>query len=162
MVCQRWVPLKGNSGQKKCSSNERVWKCKNEPSLTSMSQMVFEISHFNVRNLNKMDRLPFCRFLASFSLKYDITDILQDIEKWKCNISGVFCLICMKFCRLLEVNEGVLFDFKFCCYGNSNKNNKPLFKNKRLLFSINKKSVSGTNFSSKLDTTCSSNQTALF
>ena len=28
--------------------------------------------------------LPFCRFLASFSLKYDVTDaILQDIEKMK-------------------------------------------------------------------------------
>ena len=27
---------------------------------------------------------PFCRFLASFSLKYDVTDtILQDIEKMR-------------------------------------------------------------------------------
>ena len=31
-------------------------KCKkNEPSLTSMRQMVLKISHFKVRNLSKMD-----------------------------------------------------------------------------------------------------------
>ena len=43
--------------------------------------MVVEISHFKVRNLNKMD---VAILLASFSLKYDVTDpILQDIEKIK-------------------------------------------------------------------------------
>ena len=50
------IDLKGNSGRKKFSSNERAWKMqKNEPSLTSMRQMVLEISHFKVRNLSKMD-----------------------------------------------------------------------------------------------------------
>ena len=39
------------------SSNERVEKMqkKNEPSLTSMRQMVLEISHSKVRNLSKME-----------------------------------------------------------------------------------------------------------
>ena len=46
--------------------------------------MVLKISHFKVRNLSKMDLSPFCRFLASFSLEYDISDaILQDIDKMK-------------------------------------------------------------------------------
>ena len=55
----------------------------NEPLLTSMPQMVLEISHFKVRNLSKMAS-PFCRFQASFSLKYDVTDaILQGSEKIK-------------------------------------------------------------------------------
>ena len=40
------------------------------------------------------------------------------------------------------MNKGILLDFKFRCYGNSEKNNWPLFKNKRLLFSHSKKSVS--------------------
>ena len=59
-------------------------KCKkNEPSTTSMHQMVLEIFHFKVRNLGKMD-IAICRFSASFSLKYDVTDaILQDNEKMK-------------------------------------------------------------------------------
>ena len=54
---------------------------KNEPSPTSMCPMVLEIFYFKVRNLSNM---PFCRFLASFSLKYDVTDaMLQDIGKMK-------------------------------------------------------------------------------
>ena len=86
---------------------------------------------------------PFCRFLTSFSIKYDVTDACCKIlKKWKCNTSSVFCLICLKFSKLLEVNKWVSLDFKFRCYGNSNENNQPLFKNKRLLFSHNKKSVS--------------------
>ena len=53
---------------------------KNELSLSLMRQMVLEISHFQVRNLSKMDFAS----LASFSLKYDVTDaILQDIDKMK-------------------------------------------------------------------------------
>ena len=40
------------------------------------------------------------------------------------------------------MNKRISLDFKFCCHGNSNDNNQSLFKNKRLLFSHNKKSVS--------------------
>ena len=53
----------------------------NELSLTSMRQRVLKISHFKVRKLSK---IPFCRFLASFSFKYDVRDaILLDSEKMK-------------------------------------------------------------------------------
>ena len=56
---------------------------KDEPSPTSMRPMVLEIFHFKVRNLSNMD-VDFSRFLASFSLKYDVTDaMLQDIGKMK-------------------------------------------------------------------------------
>ena len=50
-----------------------------------MRQMVLEILHFKVRNFSEQDgRHPFCWFSASFSLKYDITEvILQDNEKMK-------------------------------------------------------------------------------
>ena len=40
------------------------------------------------------------------------------------------------------MNKRILLHFKFPCYGNLNKNNQPLLKNKRLLFSHNKKSIS--------------------
>ena len=40
------------------------------------------------------------------------------------------------------MNKGISLDFKFRCYGNPNENNWPFFKNKRLLFSHNKKNVS--------------------
>ena len=40
------------------------------------------------------------------------------------------------------MNKGILLDFKFHCYSDSNENNWPLFKNKRLLFSYNKISAS--------------------
>ena len=48
-----------------------------------MRQMVLEISDFKIRNLSNMD-VAILYILASFSLKYDVTDaILQDIEKMK-------------------------------------------------------------------------------
>ena len=48
--------LKGKLQSEKCLSQlkERE-KCKNEPSLTSMRQMILEIFHFKVMNLRKMD-----------------------------------------------------------------------------------------------------------
>ena len=49
-----------------------------------MRQMVLEIFHFKVRNLSNMDVAIFFKFLASFSLEYDVTDaMLQDIGKMK-------------------------------------------------------------------------------
>ena len=45
----------------------------NEPSLTSMHQMVLEISHFKVRNLRMMD----------VAILYVSSLILQDSEKIK-------------------------------------------------------------------------------
>ena len=68
------------------SSNGRASKVqKNEPSLTSMRQMVLEISHFRVTQEFEQDGCRhFVDFLASLSLKYDVRDaILQDIEKMK-------------------------------------------------------------------------------
>ena len=40
------------------------------------------------------------------------------------------------------MNKRILLDSKFHCYGNSDENNYCLFKNKRPLFSHNKKNVS--------------------
>ena len=63
------------------------------------------------------------------------TQYCKTMKKWKCNISGVFFLICLKLCRLLELGKGILLHFKFCCYGNQNQNYCLLLKKtKRLLF----------------------------
>ena len=104
--------------------------------------MVLEISNFKVRNLSKMDA-TICRFLASFSLKYDVTDaILQDIEEMKVQYLRSLLFDLFEICRLLEVSIRISLVFKFRCYSNSNENIRPLFENKGLLFHQNKKSVS--------------------
>ena len=54
------------------------------------------------------------------------------MKKWKCNISGLFCLICLKLCRLLELSKGISLDFKFHCYGNQNQNDCLLVKKQRI------------------------------
>ena len=47
-----------------------------------MRQMVLDTIHFKFLTLKW--NISFCRFSASFSLKYDVTDaILQDNEKMK-------------------------------------------------------------------------------
>ena len=59
-------------------------KCKNNPSHRPKCAKWF--SRYSVSKLGIWAKWtsPFCRFSASFSLKYDVTDaILQDIEKLK-------------------------------------------------------------------------------
>ena len=49
---------------------------------------------------------PFSRFLASFSLKYDVTDaMLQDIGKMKVQYLMSLSFDLFEICRLLEVNK---------------------------------------------------------
>ena len=96
----------------------------NEPSPTSMCQMVLEIFCLKAKSgFWARWTLPFCRFSTSFSLKYDVTDaMLQDKKKLYCNVSEVFSLICLKLCRLLEPSKEFSLDFKFRYYGNTNQN----------------------------------------
>ena len=122
-------------------------KCKkNEPSLTSMRQMVLEISQPKVRNLSKME----VTILKVFSLifrKYDVTDaILQKNEKMKVQYLSILLFDLFEIFWALGFSKQISLDFKFSCFGIYNKNNKPLFKNKRLLFSHNQKSVSSILF----------------
>ena len=83
--------------------------------------MVLEISYFKVRNLSKMD-VAICRFIVSFSLKYDVTDaILEDIAKMKAQYLRSLLLDLFKILQAV-ISEQAL-DFKFRCYGKSNENN---------------------------------------
>ena len=116
--------LKGTSGRKKFSWNERAWKMQKTSHHRPQCDKWFSRYSIPKSGIWAIWTSPFCRFLASIPLKYDVTDaMLQDIKKWKCNTSWVFCLICSKFCRLLEVNKRISLGFKIRCYGNSNENN---------------------------------------
>ena len=113
-----------------------------EPSPTSMCQMVSRYSISKSRIWARWT-LPFCRFSASFSIKYGVTDaILQDNKKLKVQYlsSLSFCLICLKLCRLLELGKEILLHFKFCCYGNQNQNYCLLLK-KQKIYCLSKSDV---------------------
>ena len=76
---------------------------------------------------------PFCGFSASFSLNMTSqTQSFETMKKWKCNISGVFCSICLKLCRLLELSKGTLLHFKFRCYGNQTQNGFLLLRKRKV------------------------------
>ena len=78
--------FKGNLWSKeKLSSNERAWKMKKSPS-HHRPQCAKWFSRYSISKSGIWARWtsPFCRFSASFSIKYDVTDaILQDNEKMK-------------------------------------------------------------------------------
>ena len=121
-ICKVWFKGKLRSKKNKLKwenvKNAKTWAITDLNAPNSSRDIQFQGNEFEQHGP------PFCRFLASFSIKCDVTyAILQDIEKWKYNTSRVFCLICLKFCRLLEVNKRISLDFKFHCYGNSNDNN---------------------------------------
>ena len=84
---------------------------------------------------------PFCRFQPHFQLNMTSQkQYCKTIKKWKCNISEVFCLICLKLCRLLELGKEILLHFKFCCYGNQNQNYCLLLK-KQKVYCLSKSDV---------------------
>ena len=59
---------------------------------------------------------PFGRFLASFSLKYDLTDtIMQDIEKMKVQY---LLFVLFEILQAVRSKERNFACFNFRCYGN--------------------------------------------
>ena len=62
------------------------------------------------------------------------TQCCRTMKKWKCSISGVFCLICLKLCRLLELFKGISPHWKFRCHGKKIKVIVHYWKPKDLLF----------------------------
>ena len=74
---------------------------------------------------------PFCRFSASFSLKYDVTDaILQDNEKMKVEYLMSLLFDWFETLQAVRTWQKTSLHFKFCCYGNQNQNYCLLLKNK--------------------------------
>ena len=134
--------LKGQLHSKnKLSSNERAWKCQKMSPNWPQCAKWFPRYLISKSGIWARWKSPFWKSSASFSRKYDVTNaILQENEKMKVQHLTIYS-ISLKFCGLLKLSKGILLEIKFSCFGIYNKNNKPLFNNKRLLFSQNKGSV---------------------
>ena len=97
---------------------ERDKMQKNEPSLTSIRQMVLEI--FQSQELEQDESRHFEGSEPHFHTnKTSQIQSCKTMKKRKCDISTVFCSICLKSCRLLELGKRISLDFKFRCYGNT-------------------------------------------
>ena len=123
--------------------------------------MVVEVFHSQVRSSNKMD-VAILKALASFSHRYDVTDvILQDNEKIKAQyLRSLLFDLFQVWQAVRKLSKGISLEFKFSSHGIYNMNNRHLFKNKRLLFSHNKRKFHL--FFLKNDITFSNNSTLLF
>ena len=96
---------------------------------------------FRRQEFGKDGHRHFVGFQPHFQLNITSqTQYCKTMKNWKCNISGVFCLICLKLCRLLELGKEISLHFKFCCYGNQNQNYCFLLK-KQKVYCLNKTDV---------------------
>ena len=125
--------LKGKSGQKiswaetkeheKCNKMSHHWP-----------QCATWFSRYRILKSGVWARWtsPFCRFLASFSFKYDVTDaILQDDKKWKCNISEVFPSVGLKFAGCYSLTKRFYLISNFVAMATKIKMIVYYWKNKR-------------------------------
>ena len=147
---KEWIrnKLKGNlRSKKKLSSNERAWKMKKKKTSHHRPQCAEWFSRYSISKSGIWERWtsPFCRFWASFSIKYDVTDaILQDNEKlkvqylrsllfglfetlqavrtWQRNFASFQILLLWqpesKLLSIIEKTKGLLFKQNWCSKSN--------------------------------------------
>ena len=143
LVLRELRELKGNlRSKKKLSSNERAWKMQKKRAIIDLNapngsrDILFQSQEFGQDGHHH-----FVGFQSHFQLNMTSkTQYCKIMKKWKCNISEVFCLICLKLCRLLELGKEILLYFKFCCYGNQNQNYCLLLK-KQKVYCLSKSDV---------------------
>ena len=109
-------------------------KCKKKQAITDLNvpNGSWDIP-FRSQEFGKDGHRHFVGFQPHFQL--NMTSQMQfckTMKNWKCNVSGVFCLICLKLCRLLELDKEISLHFKFCCYGNQNQNYCLLLKKQKV------------------------------
>ena len=124
------VTLRGNSGRKKVKLK---WKSvknakKKQRAITDLNAPNgSRDTPFQSQEFGQDGHRHFVGFQPHFHLNMTSeTQCCKTMKKWKCNISDIFCLICLKFCRVLALGKGISLHFKFRCYGNQNQ----LFKQK--------------------------------
>ena len=84
---------------------------------------------------------PFCRFSASFSIKYDVTDaILQDNEKMRVQYLRSLLFDLFETLQAVRTWQRNFAHFKVCCYGNQNQNYCLLLK-KQKVYCLSKSDV---------------------
>ena len=77
---------------------------------------------FQIQEFEQDECCHFSRFSASFSVKYDVTDVILKDNK---NTKVIYLrshLICLKLCRLLGLSKEISLHLKFRCHGNQNQN----------------------------------------
>ena len=123
--------VKGKLRSKKLSSYEREWKLKkNDLNAPNDSRDIFPLES---QEFGQDGHRHFVDFQPHFHLNMTSqTQCCKTMKKWKCDISGVFCLICLRLCRLLELGREHSLDFKFCCNGNQNQNYCLLLKTQKV------------------------------
>ena len=149
------IDLKGNSGQ-------RISYAQMKEDETCKRWVVTDFNAPNgsrdIQFLSRGFEQDVRRQSVGFQPRFQINMTSQTLSCKTVKKMKVQCLksllICLKFC--LKLSKRISVHFKFCCYGKLNRNNKPLFKTKRLWFSHYKKSVSPI-FFPKNDSTCSNN-----
>ena len=110
--------LMGNSGRNK--SNPQIKereKCRKRAITVLSAPNCSRNIPFQSQEFGQDGHRHFVAFQPHFHL--NMTSQTQCCEAMK---TGVFCLICLKLCRLLELSKGISSDFKFRCYGNQNQN----------------------------------------
>ena len=76
---------------------------------------------------------PFCRFSASFSIKYDVTDaMLQDNEKLKVQYLRSLLYDLFETLQTVRTWQRNFASFQICCYGNHNQNYCLLLKKQKV------------------------------
>ena len=115
-----WRPWRETPVEKKVKlkwksvKNEKKWAITDFNGPNGSRDIPFQSQAFR-----QDDHRHFVGFQPHFHLNMTShTQCFKTMKKWKCSISVVFCLICLKLCRLLELNKGISPDFKFCCYVN--------------------------------------------
>ena len=126
--------LKGTSGRKKVTLKWKSVKNAKKRAITDLNAPNGSRDiPFQSQQFWQDGHRHFVGFQRHFQLnRMSQTQYCKTIKKWKCNNSGVFCLICLKLCRLLEHGKGILLHFKFCCYGNQNQNYCLLLKKQKV------------------------------
>ena len=134
--------VKGNlQSRKKLSSNERAWKIQKTSHHRPQCAKWFLTYSISKSGIWAKWTSPFCRFKPHFQLNMvSQMQYCNTMKKLRCNISEIFCLICLKLCTLLELGKEILLHFKFCCYGNQNQNYCLILK-KQKVYCLSKSDV---------------------
>ena len=129
--------VKGSLGAKnKSSSNERAWKMQKKWAITDLNA---PNGSWDIPSQSQEFEQNRHRHFVGFQPHFHVnmtsqTQSGKTMEKWKCNISAVFCSICLKFCRLLELSKEICLISNFAVLATKLKLLSVIEKTKGLLF----------------------------
>ena len=136
VIKQRPWGLKGNSHRKKVKLKWKSLKSAKRRAITDLNVPNGSCDiPFQSQEFGQDGHRHFVGFQPRFHL--NMTSQMQyckTMKKWKCNILGFFCLICLKFCRLLELGKWFRLISNFIAMATKIKMIVYYWKTKGLLF----------------------------